>query len=46
MLKLPDLNVEVSKEIWYCHLNFQILTQTSNRNFQHQIETLNLQGHA
>ena len=43
MLKLPKLNFEVSKE---SHLNFQILTQTSNRNFQHQIETSNLQGHA
>ena len=39
MLKLPNLNFEVSKESWYFHLNFQILTQSSNRNFQHQIKT-------
>ena len=44
MLKFPKLNFEDSSESCYFHFKLQIKTETSNRNFQHQVETSNMQG--
>ena len=46
MLKFPKLDFKVSNKSWYFHLNLQIKTQTSNRNFEHRVKNSNLQGHA
>ena len=41
MLKFPNLNFEDSYET----LKFQTKTETSNPNFQHQVESSNSKGH-
>ena len=46
ILTFTDLNFEDSSVSWYFHLKLQIQTRTSNRNFQHQLGTSNLQEQA
>ena len=46
MLKFPNLKFEDSSESWHFHLTLQIKIEASNRNFQHQVETSDLQGQA
>ena len=46
ILKFTNLNFENSSISWYFHLKLQIQTRTSNRNFQHQLGTSNLQERA
>ena len=45
MLKFPNFNFEDSSASWYFELKLQIKIEALNRNFQHQVESSDLQGH-
>ena len=46
MLKFPNFNFEDSSASWYFELKLQIKIEALNRNFQHQVESSDLQGHS